>query len=140
MKKFLRILAITLPLLLISAAVVSTAAAAPNPFIGAWESIDTDGSYQTLTIGGGPGDTHFARYYDFGATVCGLDPDTNEILYAASAMGFLTETGNDIHGSVQVYCQTAPPEPLPYLSQLAFTYQAETDTLIDIWGVVWSRR
>ncbi len=140
MKKLLRTLSLAIPLLLMLAATVSTAAALPNPFVGVWESTDTDGSYQILTIGGGPAGTHHARYYDFGATVCGLDPDTGDFLYAASAIGTLTEAGNDVHGSFQVYCQTHPPEALPYLSQLAYTYQPATDMLIDIWGVIWSRR
>jgi len=48
--------------------------------------------------------------------------------------------GNELHNSFQVICQTHPPEPLPYLSQLAHTHQPATDTLIEIWGVIWSRK
>jgi hypothetical protein len=58
-----------------------------------------------------------------------------------AATGTPTEAGdNQVSGSFQVICQARPPYPLPYLSQLAYTYQPETDTLIDIWGVIWSRR
>jgi len=140
MKKFLRTFSIAIALMLVLAATIPAAAAPPNPFVDVWESTDTDGSYQTLTIGGGPAGTHHARYYDFGATVCGLDPVTSEPIYAASAIGTLTEAGNDLHGSFQVVCQTHPPEPLPYLCQLAYTYLPGTDSLIDIWGVIWTRK
>jgi hypothetical protein len=141
MKKFLRILSIAIALMLVLAATLPAAAAPPNPFTGAWESTDSDGSYQLLTIGGGPAGTHHTRYYDFGASVCGLDPVTHQPIYAASATGTLTEAGNNqVSGSFQVICQARPPYPLPYLSQLAYTYQPATDTLIDIWGVTWTRK
>jgi hypothetical protein len=44
-----------------------------DPLIGAWESIDLDGSYQRLMIGGGPGDVHQLLYFDHYATACGGD-------------------------------------------------------------------
>ncbi len=69
----------------------SSAGAPPDPYVGAWESIDIDGSYQTLSIGlgaardpsgdpsGVPPDpmrplaSHQVVYFDHGATVCGGD-------------------------------------------------------------------
>jgi hypothetical protein len=39
-------------------------AASENPFIGAWESTDFDGSYQTLTIGGGGGGVYHVTVVD----------------------------------------------------------------------------
>jgi hypothetical protein len=53
-----------------------------DPYIGAWESVDLDGSYQRLMIGGGPKMSippdplkpphpYHIVYFDHGATVCG---------------------------------------------------------------------
>lgn len=123
-------------LLLLSAVVVSQAAALKNPFFGVWYSIDTDGSNQMLTIGGGSGDTYHVRYHDDGATACGLDPVTNDILYAASAMGPLSGSGGTIAGNLSVYCLKAPPSVLGVFP-FRYTYDSTTDTLTDLHGVVW---
>jgi len=144
MNKSTRYLITVVSLVLMLAAAFSTGAAAPNPFIGVWESTDTDGSHQILTIGGGPMGSHHFRYYDYGASVCGLGPG-GEFLFAASARGVLTEDTQDgyaiLHGVTQVYCQTAPPSPapVPSPSQFAYTYDPIFDTLTDIWGVEWTR-
>lgn len=124
--------------LLISAVFASVAFAQRDPLIGIWRSTDTDGSNQTLTIGGGPGDTYHVRYFDDGATVCGLDPVSGDFLYAASARGVLSGSGGTIAGTLPVYCLAAPP----FFKQDAafqYTYQSATDTLLDSHGVVWYR-
>jgi len=140
MKRSVRFLVIVASLLLITALTVTSVLAARDPFKGFWESIDTvDGSYQTLHIGGGPGNTYNVRYYDYGATICGLDPDTGDILYAASARGRLTGSGNDLTGTMSAYCRTRPPE---YLFDIIahYIYDPSTDTFTDDWGVVWNRK
>jgi hypothetical protein len=130
---------LTFVVLLISALTVTSVLAARDPFIGAWESTDLDGSYQTLTIGGGPDNTYHVRYYDFGATVCGLDPDTNDFLYAASARGLLTGSDGSITGTISVYCMTHPPTFWGD-AYITYYYDASNDTIIDSGSVVWNRR
>ena len=140
MKTHVRILAVAALLAVLSGVFVTDALASPpsNPFIGAWESTDIDGSYQRLAITGGPGGAHRVNYRDFGATVCGLDPDTGDFLYAASARGSGTVSGSDLTGTWSVWCLSNPPT---FFGDLAFqfTYDASTDTLTDGLGVVWSR-
>ncbi len=142
MNKSMRLIIVSPSMLLILVLSVSTAFAAPNPFMGMWESTDTDGGHQTLAIGGSPGIDHHIRYLDYGAIVYGLGPD-GEFLYKAFAKGVLTEGTQAgfpiLTGTVQFYCQTLPPSALPYFSDLRFTYDPTTDTLVDQWGVVWSR-
>ncbi len=124
--------------LLASAALISQAAAKKDPFIGVWYSTDTDGSNQSLTIGGGRGATYHVRYFDDGATVCGLGP-AGEFLYAASARGSLAATTVDtIEGNLPVYCLKTPPT-LFGASLFRYMYQSSTHTLLDLHGVVWHR-
>jgi hypothetical protein len=124
--------------MLLIALAVSPAGAKPDPFIGVWVSTDIDGSSQTLTIGGGSGGTRHVRYYDDGATVCGLDPDTGEFLSAASARGPLSVSGNTLSDNLDVYCMATPPTfNGTYL--FTYTYDPATDTLTDWLGVVWFR-
>ena len=140
MKRSVRFLFIVASLLLLSALTVTSVLAARDPFKGFWWSIDTfDGSYQTLHIGGGPGDTYNVRYYDYRASLCGLDPDTGDILYAASGRGRLTGSGNELTGTLTVYCRTHPPTFLLDVTG-TYVYDASTDTFTDDWGAVWSRR
>lgn len=137
MKKIFRNFVITAVMLMFMSAFVSTAGAASDPFVGNWTSTDTDGSYQILTIGGGADGSYHVRYYDFGASTCGLDPETGEILYAASVEGTLSLSGYMLSGTLPLYCQTAPPT-FRHNSTFLYIYDPETDTLIDIYGVVWS--
>jgi hypothetical protein len=141
MKMLNRLVLVAGALLLVSAELVVPARAMPSPFIGAWSSTDVDGSYQTLTIGGGSAGSYHVRYHDFGATACGLDPIGGAILYAASARGALTASGDVLSGMLPVYCQTRPPSVLagsPFTFQ--FTYDVVADTLEDSHGVIWSRK
>ena len=49
-----------------------------------------DGSYMRLTIGGGPKGAYQFHYRDFGASVCGVDPEAGAPLYACTVVGRLT--------------------------------------------------
>jgi hypothetical protein len=100
MKNIFRLFIVTISILLITATFVVTAGARSDPFVGNWTSTDTDGSHQTLTIGGGSDDSYHVRYYDFGASTCGLDPTTGDILYAASAEGTLSLSGYMLYGTL----------------------------------------
>ena len=135
MKRTIRVLGIAVAVLL-TLVRVSTALAARDPLVGSWQSTDIDGSYQILTIGGGPGSSHYVRYYDFGATICDVTPGALE--FAASASGVLTGSGDELAGTLPVYCQYRPPE---YWGDhyFQFTYDASTDTLSD-GSIVWYRR
>jgi hypothetical protein len=137
MKNKRRLIIVTISVLLIMATFVVSADATSDPFVGNWTSTDTDGSHQILTIGGGSDGSYHVRYYDFGASTCGLDPTTGEILYAASAEGTLSLSGYTLSGTLSVYCQTPPPS---FHNDFTFQYiyDPETHTLIDSFGVVWS--
>lgn len=117
--------------LLLAAVLVIGAAAAPDPFKGKWHSIDIDGSYQTLQIGGGPGSSYHVRYFDEGASVCAVD-----MLTAASANGSLTATGDTLSGVIQLYCLFSPPEA--YESGTYFEYTLVGGNLVDLWGTTWT--
>ena len=131
-----RSLVLTIVVLLISTLTVTSVLAARDPLIGAWESTDLDGSYQILTIGGGPGNTYHVRYYDFGASVCGLD-EAGDFLYAASATGFLTGSGGTLEGKLPVYCMEHPPK---FYDNYDFTIVYVDGTITSPDGVVWNRR
>lgn len=113
-------------------------AAAPNPFLGAWESIDLDGSYQVLMLGGDPGDLVGVRYHDYGASVCGVDGE-GEPIYQAFGMGSGSRSGDTLTVSFDLRCMAAPPY---YQGTHAFeyTYDAGSDTITDWVGVVWERK
>jgi hypothetical protein len=109
-----------------------------SPLIGDWVSIDVDGSNQTLSIRGGVGEAFDVRFEDFGATVCGTNPVTGS-LYAATAQGSMTAAGNDLTGSLPLYCQSNPPR-LWGNADLHFVYDPTADSLTDGIGVVWHRK
>lgn len=109
-----------------------------NPLIGDWVSVDIDGSNQTLSVSGGAGGTFDVSLEDFGATVCGTNPATGA-LFAATANGSLTGSGNDLTGIMPLYCQKNPPTFFGN-PEFHFTYDAVTDTLTDSIGVTWHRK
>lgn len=137
MKNISHLFLIVVVSLLITGMLASSAHATSDPFVGKWSSIDTDGSYQILTIGGGSGTSYHVRMYDFAASTCGFDPDTGEILYAASLNGTLSLSNGMLSGTLPLYCQTSPPT-FDSDAFLQFTYDPATDTLVDNFGVVWS--
>ncbi len=70
-----RHLAPTLAAILLTAFAITPAAAANSPFTGAWESIDFDGSYQVMTIGGvsQSGNTRMVLFDSFGSICVAVD-------------------------------------------------------------------
>jgi hypothetical protein len=139
MKKSRVFLATAVILVLISAVFVSGAAAKKVAFTGTWYSTDVDGSNQTLKITGGGGGQVHVKYYDDGASVCGVHPGPPVvILFAASAKGMLEVAGNTFGGTLPVICLTTPPTFYAD-STFGFTYDPLTDTLTDVHLVVWHR-
>ena len=131
-------LASIIAILILAFTTIGAFAAPPSdPFIGRWESTDIDGSYQVMSIGGGP---HRISYHDFGATVCGLDPVTGDFLYGATARGSGMVSGNDYSGTWDVWCLSKPTTLILTGLAFQFTYDPSTDTLTDLLGVVWHRR
>ena len=137
MKSIFGLFGSTVVLLLMIAAFLSTTGATADPFIGKWASTDTDGSYQILTIGGGNGSSYHIRVYDFGASTCGLNPQTGDFLYAALIEGTLSLSNGMLLGTLPLYCQTSPPT-YDGNAFLQYTYDPATDILVDSFGVVWS--
>jgi hypothetical protein len=138
MRRIEKYFMLSLVIVFISAMIVP-AASAQDAFRGVWVSIDNDGSSQRLVIGRGPGDSHFVSYFDRGATVCGLDPETGAILYAASAFGRLSTSETELAGTMPVICWSRPPSFYGTF-YFDFIYDASSDTLTDSTGVVWHRR
>lgn len=138
MKNHFKTLTFSLFLLLVlSLALVSTAGAAPDPFIGVWTAVDLDGSNMQLMIGGGAGDSYHLFYYDDGASVCGTSGGVP--IYPANAKGTGTAVGDVLTGSLAVKCLDKPA----YFygnSPYTFAYSIGSDTLTDGYGIVWSRK
>jgi hypothetical protein len=136
--KHVLLLASALSVFIAATLVIGASAANPDPFKGVWHSVDTDGSNQTMRVGGGPGVSHHVVYYDDGASVCGFDADGN-FLAAASAVGALGVTGDTLSGLMPVYCLASPRYLWDLDAYFELTYQPGSDTLLDIHGVTWSR-
>ena len=139
MSKFARFSTVIVSVILMAAFLAAPAGAARDPFRGVWYSTDVDGSSQRLVVGGGRGDSYRVFYFDAGATVCGLDPDTGDILYAAVARGSLLHSGNEISGDLPVTCLSRPRSFYGTFS-FTYTYDPAADTLTDSIGVIWYRR
>jgi len=134
-KKVLAVFAASMSLLL-AAVLVSSAAAARDPFIGRWHATDAlDGSNETMSIGGGPGGTVMMRLHDDYTTACG-DPFPPSFV-----TGFLTEQdATHLSGDVQILCLAKPPfiaSGGPYGA--VYVYRPGDDTLLDGFGTVWYR-
>lgn len=107
------------------------AAAAQGELAGTWTSIDTDGSNQTLTITGSGKRAYAVSLFDDSATtLCDGGP--------ALATGSGRVDGDDLFTRVAAVCLPGGNR-LRGLIEIAFTYDAATDTLTDNFGVVWSR-
>jgi hypothetical protein len=101
-----------------------------SPFDGSWESIDTDGSYQTLTVQGSAPASRSVRLVDEGAGVCGGS--------LAEFSGPGTIDGTDLHVSGTLRCRLGG-NPLRTRIGVSWTYNSDNDTLVDEFGVVWHR-
>lgn len=104
---------------------------------GNWVSQDRDGSSQVLSLGYGGDGSYSLTLVDDGATACGTG--TNDVpLYAANASGSATFDGTTLSASFEVICQNADATNLGGF-EFAWTYDAASDTLTDVTGVIWQR-
>jgi hypothetical protein len=109
---------------------MTSPAHAAGGFQGSWESIDTvDGSYQTLDIHGrGP---HLSVHYvDYAASVCGGA--------RATVSGSGEQDQDVLFANATVTCNPGG-NFIRHRIQLAWKYDAGTDTLSDPDGVTWHR-
>jgi hypothetical protein len=113
--------------LVLSVSVVS--AAPPDPFTGAWRSIDNDGSNQTLAFGGA-GTSRNVFLFDDGASACGW-PD---VLVSATLRGSGSIVDNTLTVDLDGTCH---PGGQGIGAIVEFT--VVNDTLVDSFGVTWYR-
>ncbi len=105
--------------------------------VGKWQSIDIDGSNQTLDITLEADGSYSFALFDDGASACGLDASGNP-LYAFNGNGNGTATGLTLTASgASGICDTTG-EVINFDS--TFTYDPASDTLTDGIGVSWTRR
>ena len=114
-------------------AIPSGAIAAPatSAFTGSWESVDTDGSHQTLVVSAGARPS--VIYQDFYANGCDRfgGPATH---WVAAGKGSVEE------GTLFVlFHKSGCGRFLQGGYEDWFAYQAGTDTLQDSFGIVWTR-
>jgi hypothetical protein len=106
----------------------ASAAQAPDPFVGSWTSIDTDGSHQTFDVFGNDRVHRVVLFDDAATGACGG--------LAATARGFGIVHGNHLQTLLNLSCEGGGRlTNIP----LGFDYDAATDTLLDSFGVVWFR-
>jgi hypothetical protein len=117
--------------LLGSAAGASAGGTGSGPLAGTWTSVDTDLSHQTLTVTGS-GDRVYSMVYDdpSATDACGGDPAR------LSGPGFVD--GDDVLMVAALVCR---PGGNPFRGRIAvgFHYDSGDDTLVDDFGIVWSR-
>jgi hypothetical protein len=105
------------------------ATAGGDPFLGGWRSVDTDGSQQSLQVEPlGPG--YNAVYYrdSFTSGVCHGAP--------AKIWSRMHVNGNVMKGSGDLRC---PNNIHFHLGVGRYIYDPGTDTLVDGFGIVWTR-
>lgn len=111
-------------------ALAMPAAAGSSGFTGAWDSIDVDGSYQQLFIGGGTAGVR-VQYLDHGATLC-------HRLGAPNGIATIHATGT-VEGSTltvsfaAIRCGGGIVFDTPG-GGWTFTHDSETDTLVVDFG------
>lgn len=100
-------------------------------YVGAWSSIDRDGSNQTMEVSRGTdtGSYDLTLKDDDAQTACRGGPVTGE---AAGA----TAVGNVLSVTITLTCASGPKLEFFY----PLTYRAADETLVDRTGVVWSRK
>lgn len=137
----MRVIVITLLLMIASS---SPSAASGSALTGAWDSIDVDGSYQQLAIGGGSASVH-VQYVDHGPSFClrhGARNGTVIIRGTGTISGSTLSVTFD-----EIRCTGGIVFPNPG-GGWVFEYDALTDTLLVDFGpdengqpipIVWSR-
>ena len=108
-----------------------------SPFIGSWTSIDVDGSFQRLQISGGGGTVHF-HYRDYGCTACGTDEDGNPI-HTCVGQGEGAVDGDQLSGSMDLWCLSKPRELYADSLPVAWTYNADVTLTGWFSDTIWSR-
>ena len=109
-------------------------ASAHDAFAGTWTSIDTDGSNQTLYVGGsGQAGRHAVSLFDDMASMaCDGAP--------ARAQGSGVVEGGTLYWQGTVTCPAGGRGPATgRVGGFELTYNEGTDTLTDASGVVWHR-
>jgi len=105
-------------------------AAQGGGYAGDWVSVDTDGSNQTLQVRGSGQGAYGVVYRDDDATTCDHDPAS------------LTGSGDVVDGEMVVtgslVCVPGGSQ-FHRLIEVGFVYDSETDTLVDDFGVIWTR-
>ena len=129
MKRAFVALALSSILASASAGLAPPASAAQGPLAGSWTSTDSDGSNQTLEIRGSGHHVYAMVYYDDSATgACDGSP--------ARIPGRGLVDGDHV---LQVGSLICLPGGKKFKVQLGYTYDANTDTLTDDFGIVWHR-
>ena len=126
-----RILGIGILLVALGLPATAFAAQPASPFTGSWESVDFDGSHQTLVVSSGA--TPSVTYQDFFASGCdnaGV-PTTH---WVAAGKGSVE---GDVLG-IQ-YGKSGCGRFLQGGYEDWYLYDADTDTLIDTADIVWTR-
>lgn len=109
----------------------SAASAAPGPLAGTWTSIDGDGSHQTLVVTGNGQHAYSMVYTDDAASdACQGNPAR------LSGPGFVD--GSDLHMQASLVCLPGG-NPIQGRLGLTFSYDSATGTLMDDFGIEWSR-
>ena len=130
MRTFIKLgIAVILVATLILLPISGVGAAKNQGFTGWWEATDTfDGSYEKLTIRGSEGKFH-VMLYDYGCSVCGLDPQ-DEPMYACIATGKGTAEGNVLAVEFFLKCLGCP-DCRGFHIPFEFIYDPDADTLTD---------
>jgi hypothetical protein len=107
------------------------------PFVGTWESVDVDGSSQTMEIARSDGE-YRVIYQDDVATTCSGAPAT------MTGNGLLVTDERLVIAQPELTCDdgTVPsigPAPQAELADHTFELDTAADELVDSFGVVWRR-
>lgn len=111
----------------------ATAAPPSDPFVGTWESVDLDGSNQTMTFRGRGPVKGFTYFDDDATAACETGGEF-------TARGTGEVDGDTIATSFKnVRCEDGTRrDDLRGVGDV-LVYDAETDSLTDGFGIVWSR-
>ncbi len=130
-RRLLATLAVLAAGVAVLAPATAAAASGSGPLAGTWTSTDTDGSHQTLDITGSGNRVYSMVYVDDSATgACGGDPAR------FSGPGFVD--GDSVLMVGTLVCQPRG-NPLKGRLEVSFQHDAEADTLVDDFDIVWSR-
>ena len=113
----------------------------PSPYVGRWESDDTDGSQQTMEVQRDSRGAFAMEWHDDAAAVCSGGPTSGRGAGRIDADGRLvvdTEITCD-DGSTPDLTKAGDSVMLDGLVVLFFDHNPETGSLVDHFGVVWRR-